>query len=93
MNKVWLTVKKQLRSGIRDKKSLFMMFITPLFIPIFVFFFSYMFDTMMEKVENDTYAVAVNYELTDIEKELTETLRLDIVYLDPDDMHTAYENE
>ena len=38
MNNILITLKKELKLIIRDKKSLLMMAITPLFIPIFVIY-------------------------------------------------------
>ena len=77
-NAVIITVKKELRGIIRDKKSLLMMLVTPLLIPVFIFLFSGIYDSMMNK---DTtvkeYNVGINYELTSIEKDIIKELNFD----------------
>ena len=37
-NRILITIKKELRGIIRDKKSLMMMLVTPILIPIFILF-------------------------------------------------------
>ena len=92
MNKMFLTVKKELRSSLRDKKSLFMMLLTPLFIPGFVFFFAYFFDSFQQRAETEEYRVGFNYELNDFQEEAADALRLIFVHYEQDEMHEAYEN-
>ena len=60
-NRVLITIKKELRGIIRDKKSLMMMLVTPILIPIFILLFSYMYETMLDKDEStNTYNIGVN---------------------------------
>lgn len=68
MNNVFITIKKELRTILRDKKSLMMMLITPIMIPLFIFIFSYVYDKLMNTNENEKYYVGINYNLNDIEK-------------------------
>lgn len=70
MNNIKITIKKELRSVIRDKKSLLMMALTPLFIPIFVILMSYMYETLTSDNKETKYQVGVNYNLSTTEKEL-----------------------
>ena len=93
MNKILLTIKKELRSALRDKKSLLMMFLTPLFIPGFVFFFSYFFDSFNERTETAEYKIGYHYELSDVQKEMAEEMRLIFVHYEVDELHDAYEND
>lgn len=86
-----ITIKKELRATVRDRKSLLMMILVPLFIPIFVFLFSYMYDVMLNDKDKDTYNLGINYELNDVEKQFVETLNLEIIYYDKDELQTAYE--
>ena len=61
-NRILITIKKELRGIIRDKKSLMMMLVTPILIPIFILLFSYMYETMLDKDEStNTYNIGVNY--------------------------------
>jgi len=69
-NNVLETIKKELRGIVRDKKSLLMMIVTPLMIPVFIFIFSLMYNDMMYSEEVDIYNVGVNYTLNSIEEEL-----------------------
>ena len=66
MRNIKITIKKELRAIIRDKKSLLMMALTPLFIPLFVILMAYVYDFMTREGEN-IYSVGVNYNLSDIE--------------------------
>jgi len=93
MNKIWLTIKKELRTSLRDRKSLLMMVLTPLFIPGFVFFFSYFFDSFQQRTETEEYIVGYHYELNDFQREVADALRLNFVYFEKDELHEAYENE
>ena len=64
-NRILITIKKELRGIIRDKKSLMMMLVTPILIPIFILLFSYMYETMLDKDEStNTYNIGVNYTYT-----------------------------
>ena len=47
MKNIKITIKKEMRAIIRDKKSLLMMALTPIFIPIFVILMAYIYDFMM----------------------------------------------
>ena len=68
-NRILITIKKELRGIIRDKKSLMMMLVTPILIPIFILLFSYMYETMLDKDEStSTYNIGVNYTYTKEEK-------------------------
>lgn len=81
MNNIIVTLKKELKLIIRDKKSLLMMALTPLFIPIFVILMSYIYEEMTTNNEDKKYVVGVNYSLSNIEKELL-SKELDIIYYD-----------
>lgn len=89
---IYITIKKELRATIRDKKSLLMMIMVPLFIPLFVFLFSYMYDEMLNDEEKDIYKLGINYELNDIEKEFVNALNLDVSTYEKDNLLEAYEN-
>lgn len=91
MNNVFITIKKELRTILRDKKSLMMMLITPIMIPLFIFIFSYVYDKLMNTSENEKYYVGINYNLNDIEKNLiSENIEIKY-YENKDDMQKAYE--
>ena len=81
MNNIIVTLKKELKLIIRDKKSLLMMALTPIFIPIFVILMSYIYEEITTNNEDKKYVVGVNYSLSNIEKELL-SKELDIIYYD-----------
>lgn len=78
-NNILITIKKELRSIFRDKKTLFMIFGFPFIIALFIFLFGFMEDTMMGEGEN-IYKVGVNYEVSTIEKELLAQYGLEYEY-------------
>ena len=79
MRNIRITIKKELRAIIRDKKSLLMMSLTPLFIPLFVVLMSYIYDFMMREEEN-IYNIGINYQISDIERELASQNCLQMIY-------------
>lgn len=92
MRKIWITVKKELRAIMRDKKSLAMMLVMPITIPIFMILFSFVYDTMFND-STQMLSVGVNYELSAVEQQLTEGL-LDVAVYDGEEaLEAAFENE
>ena len=96
MNNILITIKKELRGILRDKKSLMMMLLTPLMIPAFMLIFSSIYDTQfkVEEEEEKTYTVGVNYKLTEEEKEITKELKLETKYEeDEKELEKLYEKK
>ena len=92
MNNIKITIKKELRSIVRDKKSLLMMALTPLFIPIFVILMSYMYETLTNNADEDKYTIGINYNLSTIERELLDD-RIEVVnYKDINELDKAYKD-
>lgn len=94
-NSVKITIKKELRSILRDKKSLLMMLLTPLMIPMFILLFGFVYDGIINKdVDKETKInYGINYELNDIEKEILKEIQLDIkTYKDKDELDKAYKD-
>ncbi len=93
MRNIKITIKKELRAIIRDKKSLLMMALTPLFIPLFVVLMSYIYDYMMAEVEY-VYTVGVNYNMSEVEREIASQSSLNIIYYDSvSEIEEAYDND
>lgn len=89
---VWITIKKELRSIFRDKKSTIMVLLLPLLIPIMIVLIGTMETNML--VSDYKNKIGVNYELTDVEKTFMDSSMLEpIFYENIDDMKSAYENE
>ena len=92
MNNVIVTLKKELKLIIRDKKSLLIMAITPLFIPIFVILMSYVYEELTVNTKEKTYEVGVNYNLSEEEKELSNKEIKYIKYNDKTELEKVYKN-
>ncbi len=90
MNNILITLKKELKLIIRDKKSLLMMAITPLFIPIFVILMSYIYEELTVNKEDETYQIGVNYELSSTERELLSDEVKYTVYSSSKELEEAY---
>ena len=81
MNKtnIFITIKKELRSMFRDKKTLFMIFGFPFIIAFFIFLMGFMEESMMGD-GGTTYKTGFNYEVNEVEKTLLEQYTIDYVY-------------
>ena len=90
MNNILITLKKELKLIIRDKKSLLMMAITPLFIPIFVILMSYIYEELTVNKDDKTYQIGVNYELSSTEREFLSDEVKYTVYSSSKELEEAY---
>ncbi len=93
MNNILITIKKELRGIVRDKKSLLMMALTPIFIPTFVILMSYIYEEMTTSQQENIYKVGLNYELTEREREILNKDIEPIYYDEEVQMKDAYEKE
>lgn len=92
MNKAILTtIKKELKTILRDKRSLVMMLLTPLMIPAFIIFFSYLYNEMINNTE--TYKVGINYSLNSVEQSIIDELPLEIIYKNEDELSKSYKDK
>lgn len=74
---------------LRDKKTLFTMFLLPCFIPVMVFLYCY----LMENPSVNEYEIGVNYNLSESEEDIIKKTQLSINnYSSKQKMHEAYEN-
>ena len=88
MNSIWITIKKELRSMFRDKKTLYTLLIFPVLIPAFIFMYGFIFES---GVDEENYVIGVNYELNTTEKALFEEVYLEGKYYDDlEKMKEAY---
>ncbi len=92
MRNIKITIKKELRAIVRDKKSLLMMALTPIFIPIFIFLMSTVYDSMVNK-EPPTYNIGINYIASNVEDELLKQNNLNYTkYSSVEEMEKAYQD-
>lgn len=89
-NNIKITIFKELRGIVRDKKSLKKLILYPLIIPLVILLFGFMFDSINES----TYKVGTNYELTREEKNIIK--KMDNIefnnYKDKKELEKAYNN-
>lgn len=84
MNKILLILKKELREVFRDKKSLAMMLIVPIMIPLIVIGISALFESENEK-DIETYnKIGFNYEISEIEQNILKELNIEYFIYDND---------
>lgn len=93
MHNIIITIKKELRATIRDKKSLLMMAMTPLFIPIFVILMAFIYEEMITEDETSKYNVGFNYVLTPEENNLLSKEIKVINYDNQSSLEDAYINK
>lgn len=89
-NNIKITIFKELRGIIRDKKSLQKLILYPLMIPLVILLFGFLFDSVNES----TYKVGTNYSLTEEEKEIIKDLdNIELKkYTDKKELEEAYNN-
>ncbi len=75
MNNILITLKKELRSIFRDKKTLATLFIYPLMIPMMVILYGVLYDNIEN--EENTYTIGYNYELSEAEESLLKDTNLE----------------
>ena len=92
MNNLKNILKKELKEMFRDKKSLSMMLIIPILIPLLVLGMSGLFELQMNKPIEDYNKIGFGYELSDTEKEIAKEMNLDVVKKDPEKLEDAYKN-
>ena len=85
-------LKKELRELFRDKKSLAMMLVIPIFIPLLVIGMSALFDMQANKNIEDFNKIGFAYQLSEEEKEIAENMDIKITYGTEDELKQKYEN-
>jgi sodium transport system permease protein len=92
MNNILITIKKELRSIFRDKKTVIGMFIYPILIPCMVMLYGSIGDSVDN--EDTSTTIGVNYSLSAPEKELLKTMKIEYIsYESEKEMNDAYKNK
>lgn len=90
-NNIKITIKKELRSIFRDKKTVALILLFPLLIAFFVFYLSSTYENSVN--DQKIYTVAINYEPNEIETKLIKENQLKIKkYSDLKSMEKAFKN-
>ncbi len=93
MNKTLLILKKELREVFRDKKSLAMMLIIPVLIPLIIIGMSALFESETNTDVNTYNKIGFNYELSDIELEILDSLEIDYSINDTEDLEEEFNKQ
>ena len=92
MNNILITIKKELRSMFRDKKTLAALFIYPIMIPLMVILYGNIYEN--NEIENNSYKIGIDYKTTEKEETLLNDLNLNYqLYDNVDAMEKAFEEK
>ena len=92
MNNIWNIFKKEIKEMFRDKKSLAMMLVIPILIPMIVLGMSALFDSDSDKKIDDYNKIGFSYELSETEKELAKSINIDASFKSEEDLKVDYQN-
>lgn len=91
MSNILITFKKELRSILRDKKTLLSLFIFPIMIPVMIVLYGTIYDNI-ENEETNTN-IGVNYTVSENEKTILDSLNMTYSeYKNEEEMQKEYEN-
>ena len=91
-NNLWNILKKELRELFRDKKSLAMMLIIPIFIPLLVIGMSALFESQVSKDVSEYNKIGFSYEMTEAEKSIAEEMDIEIITGNEEELKEKYDN-
>ena len=90
---LWNILKKELREMFNDKKSLSMMLIIPVMIPLLVIGMSALFEAQTNKALEEYNKIGFNYEMSKEEEKLAEENGINVIYYENlEDIESAYQN-
>lgn len=90
-NNLWNILKKELRELFRDKKSLAMMLVIPIFIPLLVIGMSALFESQMNVDTNEYNKIGFAYQLSETEKSIAKEMGIDVVESTTKKLKAKYE--
>lgn len=91
-NNLWNIFKKELRELFRDKKSLSMMLIIPIFIPLLVIGMSALFESQIEKKIDEYNKIGFAYELSDVEKDIAKKMNIEVIRGNEEELAKKYDD-
>lgn len=92
-NNLWNILKKELREMFRDKKSLSMMLVIPIFVPLIVLGMSALFDVQANKDIEEYNKIGFAYELSEEEKNIAKEIDIEVIEGNTDELKNKYEND
>ena len=90
-NNLWNILKKELRELFRDKKSLAMMLVIPIFIPLLVIGMSALFESQMNVDTEEYNKIGFSYELSEVEESIAKEMDIDVVFGTTKELKEKYE--
>ena len=91
-NNLWNILKKELRELFRDKKSLAMMLVIPIFIPLLVIGMSALFEAQISKDVSEYNKIGFAYSMTEVEKSIAEEMNIEIINGNEEELKQKYDN-
>lgn len=91
-NNLWNILKKELREMFRDKKSLSMMLVIPIFIPLIVLGMSALFEVQANKDIEEYNKIGFAYELSQEERDIAKELNIEVITGSEEELKTKYGN-
>ena len=91
-NNLWNILKKELQELFRDKKSLAMMLVIPIFIPLLVIGMSALFESQVSKDVSEYNKIGFAYEMTEEEKNIAEEMNIEIINGNEEELKEKYDN-
>ena len=92
-NKIFEVLKKELREVFRDKKSLSMMLIIPIMIPLIILGMSAVFEGQLSKDTSAYNKIGFAYDLSNSELELTKSMNIDYIIDTEDKLKELFNND
>ena len=91
-SKVSQILKKELREMFRDKKSLAMMLIIPIFIPLLVLGMSALFESQMNRPVEEYNKIGLNYSPTNVEQNIMDEAQINPIVASEEQLKEKFEN-
>ena len=85
-------LKKELRDMFRDKKSLAMMLVIPIFIPLLVIGMSALFEMQMTQDPSEYNLIGFDYELNEVENNIIQELNINPVIGTEEELKQKFDN-
>lgn len=85
-------LKKELKETFRDKKSLAMMLVVPIMIPLLVMGLSALFESEVNKSVTEYNTIGFDYQLSKVEKDIAKEAEIKVVQKSRKELKEAYQN-
>ena len=83
-------LQKELREPFRDKKSLAMMLVIPIFIPLLIIGMSALFESQVSKDVSEYNKIGFTYEMSEVEKTIAKEMNIEIINGNEEELKQKY---